>query len=426
MVRRRGRAVEYAKQHSVVTPAPSTTAPSTTAAPVSPTSASSSPEITAPPTTPTPSPTDTGQQPQSGSGAAELGTTHYPIPANALFVSPTGSDSSSGLSTAAPVRTLAHAVQIASSGQTIVLRAGSYHESVSVPSNKRLTVQSYPGEVVWLDGSTSVGGWSRDGNTWVHSGWTAQFDSTPAYSAGGVSSAPGWSFVNPAYPMAAHPDQVWIGDTALRQVGSRAEVVPGTFYADYAAQALVTGTDPTGTDVRASDLTLAYSVYSPGSVLRGIGIRRYATSIPLVGTVRMDGPGDSIENVMVSDNATTGVTVDSTNVTLRNVTAVRNGLLGLHANYADGISLSNVLATNNNTEHFNQSPVSGGTKITRTRGITVRDSVFSDNFGYGLWLDESCYDMTVVGNTIATNSAHGLSVEISARGTVADNVVADR
>jgi parallel beta-helix repeat protein len=159
------------------------------------------------------------------------------------------------------------------------------------------------------------------------------------------------------------------------------------------------------------------------SALRGIGFRHYATSIPQLGAVRVEGRGDLVENVVASGNATTGITVDTANVTIRDVTVTGSGLLGLHANYADGLSLVGVLATDNNTEHFNQSPVSGGTKITRTRGIVVNDSVFQGNLGYGLWLDESCYNMTVVGNTMSDNTAHGLSLEISASGTVADNVI---
>ena len=94
-------------------------------------------------------------------------------------------------------------------GQTIVLRAGTFHESVVV--NKDVTIQSYPHEAAWLDGSSLVTGWARSGSSWKVGGWTTKFDSSPSYTRGSSgSTAAGWSFINPSYPMAAHPDQVEI------------------------------------------------------------------------------------------------------------------------------------------------------------------------------------------------------------------------
>jgi hypothetical protein len=63
--------------------------------------------------------------------------------------------------------------------------------------------------------------------------------------------------------------------------------------------------------------------------------------------------------VTVADNATTGVFVGAARATLRDVTLARNGLLGIGANLADDLRLENVLALENNAEHFNQAPVSG-------------------------------------------------------------------
>src|SRR5207302_10179693 len=102
---------------------------------------------------------------------------------DAIVVSPSGSDTASGTSSA-PLRTLAHAVRSAPSGATIVLRAGSYHESVVIPSNKRLTVQAWPGEAVWLDGSVPVTGWTSSGGLWSKSGWDVKFDASPTYTRG--------------------------------------------------------------------------------------------------------------------------------------------------------------------------------------------------------------------------------------------------
>jgi hypothetical protein len=362
--------------------------------------------------------------PTISAGSAPVGTTRYPVPANAVFVAPGGNDSSPG-TIGGPLATLAQAVKVAPANSTIVLRGGTYNESVTIQAGKSLTVQSYPGEAVWLDGSVEVGGWTASGSTWVHSGWTPQFDSTPSYDPAHVPSGPGWSFVNPAYPMAAHPDQVWLDGKALAQVGSPAQVGTGTFYVDYAANELVLGDNPIGHSVRASNLSVALSSYASNTTIRGIGIRRYATPIDQIGALRLVGAGDVAENVVSTENATTGITADAADITVRNVTLTANGMLGMHASYADGLTVAGVSSTGNNIEHFNSAPVSGGIKIARSRVVTVRDSVISDNLGYGLWFDESTYDMTVVHNRIENNTAHGLSVEISALAVVAGNVVAD-
>jgi len=131
-------------------------------------------------------------------------------------------------------------------------------------------------------------------------------------------------------------------------------------------------------------------------------------------------------NVAVTDNATTGLHVGSGTtggVVLRNVYAARNGMLGISATYADRLLMEKVVSENNNTEHFNKSPVSGGAKITRSRVVVVRDSMFRGNDGPGLWMDESDYDMTITGNEMRNNSGHGASLEISAKALFADNIV---
>ena len=89
-----------------------------------------------------------------GGAGTTVGAAHYPVPSGAIIVSPSGNDAAAG-TTSAPLRTLAHAVASAPSGATIVLRAGSYHESVVIPPGKRLTIQAWPGEPVWLDGSST-------------------------------------------------------------------------------------------------------------------------------------------------------------------------------------------------------------------------------------------------------------------------------
>jgi parallel beta-helix repeat protein len=222
--------------------------------------------------------------------------------------------------------------------------------------------------------------------------------------------------------MAAHPDQFWLSGRPLRQVASLGQVSAGTFYVDDAHHRAYLGSNPARHQVRASTIGQALTVDAAGTVVRGIGIRRYAPSVPQLGAVTLQRPSITVDNVEISDMATTGVFVGSDNVTLRDVTVKRSGLLGIGANEAYEIRLIGVNSSGNNVEQFNTAPVSGGVKITRSRGILIQDSEFDRNTGPGIWLDESTYDSRIVGNRVSGNTGHGLSLEISAKSLVAGNL----
>lgn len=379
------------------------------------------------PTAPTPMATQTTAPiGQIGSaGAAPLGSTSYPIPQGAVFVQPGRSDTAQGRIDT-PVGTIARAVSLAPSGGTIVLRAGTYHESLMMPGHKGLTVQSYPGEAVWLDGSRTISGFVASGSTWVVSGWSTRFDSSPTYSRGAPDgTSVGWQFINPSYPMAAHPDQVWINDKPLQQVRTRGDVRADTFFVDYAAGQIVLGSDPTGKTVRASDLQVAMTMTAPGTTLRGVGIRRFAPSVPDKGALRMWAPSTTAENVIVTESSTQGITLQGSGIVIKDVTSSDNGLNGFDASHADGLKMESVRAERNNRERFNPTPVSAGIKAHTSRGVIIRDSVFSNNYANGIWFDVSNYDVRLINNDVISNDTDGVILELSEKLLVVNNRIID-
>jgi len=112
---------------------------------------------------------------------------------------------------------------------------------------------------------------------------------------------------------------------------------------------------------------------------------------------------------VIYDTASTGLFVGASNATVRDVTLARNGLMGLGANYADALTIDDLLAVENNAEHFNTSPVSGGVKIAKSRGVTVSDSALLRNDGPGVWLDQSVYDVRITGSDLIENRGAALS-----------------
>ena len=385
-----------------------------------PTMAATAPTTTTPtPTTPTPA---TGGAAAAGSVA--VGSASYAVPSGAVHVTTSGNDAAAGTATA-PVRTIARAIALAPSGGTVVVGGGTYRESLTI-SGKTVTIQNAPGQAVWLDGSQRVDGWVQDGTAWRRDGWTTRFDHSPTYTQGAPdSTTPYWQFVNPqTYPMAAHPDQVFVDGTALRQVKYRSQVTAGTFFLDEATSRLYIGNQPSGHTVEASTQIKALSIRGAGSVVRGIGIRRFSPSVFHMGAVTVEAPKVRLENVVVNDSATTGVSVLREDAVLDRVTIERSGMLGIHARFADRILFSAVKSVRNNIERFNIAPVSGGAKLGQTRGVTVRDSTFSGNYGPGLWEDMSVYDTVVRGSHFADNTGDGLFLEISAKVVVGDSLFA--
>ena len=355
------------------------------------------------------------------SGALAIGSAGYAVPAGAVFASPSGSDSSTG-TLAKPVRTIARAIALAPAGGTVVLRGGTYHESLAI--YKKVTIQNYPKEAAWMDGTVPVTGWTASGNAWAHKGWTTRFDASVGYNKGDKDgTAPGWQFVNPSYPMAAHPDQVYLNGTQLRQVASRSKVVAGTFFLDTATSILYVGSNPTGQAMRAATLSHAMSIRAAGVVVRGIGVRRYAPSIWHVGAVTVEQPSARIENVSIVDSATIGLGVIASDVVVNRTTIQRAGMLGLHIATADRFQLLSSRVDNNDWERFNPAPVAGGIKASRTRGVLIKNSSVSYNAGHGYWSDVSIYDTKLINNNFVKNKATGIFLEISARGTIVNNLV---
>jgi parallel beta-helix repeat protein len=315
----------------------------------------------------------------------------------------------------APWRTLAHAVASSPSGSTIVLRAGTYRESVTW-YGKQLTIQNYPGESVWLSGAVAVSGWTADGTSrWYADGWTTKFPRTTSST-----------FVDPALnPYAGYPDMVFVNGVAQRQVGSRTAVVAGTFFVDYAAARIYLGSDPTGKSVEASKYSRAlYLNHANGSVVRGIGIQRYASEPDGMGALFVQANSTTVADVIVRQSAAVGVSVIGQGNVISSSVMKDNGQIGVHGDRANGLSVRSTILQNNNNERFKAGHAQGGLKLTSSTGVLVKDCLVRWNRGRGLWFDISSYDIDVVNNVVVGNGDRGIMVEISAKAVVAGNVVA--
>lgn len=78
------------------------------------------------------------------------------------FVAPTGNDAWRG-TLARPFKTIQAAANVAQSGDTVQIKAGTYRETVH-PAHSGITFTNYNGQAVIIAGTDTLGGWSRTAN----------------------------------------------------------------------------------------------------------------------------------------------------------------------------------------------------------------------------------------------------------------------
>lgn len=359
--------------------------------------------------------------PSHGSVTADpaLPRTDYSAPSDAVFVSPRGDDDAAG-TRADPLRTLSHAVREADDGGTVVLRGGTYRESVGFV-RKRLTIQPHPEERVWLKGSLLVGDWESVGKQWEHSGWQDDL-CDDCYLP---------EIIDDDHPMAGRPQMVFLDGKPLRQVAARADVRPGTFYSGDGD--VVIGDDPDGrrVEVTAYDHLLQFDgEAAAGSRLRGVGVAHYGSRQDYGARgamVVVNAPDVRVERVTFAHSASTGLAVFQPGGKVGGSTFTGNGLVGLLANRADRLRVTGSRFAGNNAEHFaiaGQAVGAAGAKVTRTVRPYFAGNTFADNHATGWWCDLGCTDATVIHNRAIGNRGHGMHYEVSSRALIASNVLA--
>jgi mannuronan 5-epimerase len=345
-------------------------------------------------------------------------TTNYSIPSGAFFVSSTGDDRNPG-SQSAPWRTVKKAVDTVPAGSTIVLRGGVYR-GTNVYVNKTLTFQAYPGEQIWIKGSEVVSGWVQDGSAWRSDGWVPVSSMAP----GGNTNS-----IDPAYPAADYPDQVFLDGVPLRQVLQMSDLGPGKFYVDHSVQKLWISDNPTGKIVEASSLDMAMFVAASNTKILGLAFMHYAPTINTPAAVILNAPNIMVENCVFAFNAYAGLQVNgnvnnaSLGYVIRTNDFVYNGARGLGGYAPNGSIIERNYIGYNNTEHFKIYWDAAGAKFAHAWYLVVRDNIFEGNLSKGFWCDWACYELKFVRNLARGNSGAGFYYELSQNAVIASNLV---
>jgi len=339
----------------------------------------------------------------------EIRDTAYAIPPAAYFVSLAGNDNNNG-ALDKPFRTLTRAVEAAPAGATIIMRNGTYREGVAYVS-KRLTIQPYPHERVWLKGSL-VSIWRKDN-------WAYKFDQD-SYEAGAIDQQ---------HRYAGHPDMVYVDGQPLIQVGTLADVGSEKFFVDYVSNKLYIGADPSGKSVEVAAFSQAMRVGADGTIIRGLGFMHYAGG-RFEGALQFDSSNDvTVENNTFAWSASRGLAMYQGNgAIVTGNTFLNNGLMGYGSWRYDNVHIEGNRFAGNNQENFVlHGPVAepAGAKLTVGRNWIIRDNVFENNLATGLWLDISNYNTTIVSNRVVSNLSYGIYYEISGKAIIGSNLIVE-
>ena len=108
-----------------------------------------------------------------------------------FYVAPDGKDANSGTE-GQPFATIQAGVNKLQPGDTLVVRAGTYRETVTFPhsgtAEKPITVKPFKGEKVIVSGCEPVSGWTKDkGNIWkAPMNWTLGLGRNQIFTGGEV------------------------------------------------------------------------------------------------------------------------------------------------------------------------------------------------------------------------------------------------
>jgi len=388
-----------------------------------------------------------GDSPIVDAGSLPVGQASYAVPSGAVFVATTGSDTTGTGSQSSPYATLAKAVSAAADGSTIVLRAGSYNEGedtqdqaypMGIVIGKNVTIQNYPGEAVWFDGSLPVTtSWTQSGSTWS-TAYDRIFDRSPTFTHGqadgtGADTGAGGWFLTDDNPQAAWPDMILYDGAQLTQVQTLAEVGPGKFFVEghtgndaywFVGTKLYIGDNPSGHEVRYANKTklMTPAGFTYATTLRGVGIRRYATFSCGWGVI-YNQHKLTLENVWFEDLSTNaGVLAGCTGSTLRKVTARRIGGNNFFtSNESRNVTLDRLDLQQVNYGGWNMyGPTNGAIKVSKIQNITLKNSIISNNNGTGFWTDQTVATPIVVNCIFENNANRAVDFETSSDSVLAN------
>ncbi|MBA3684973.1 MAG: right-handed parallel beta-helix repeat-containing protein [Planctomycetes bacterium] len=345
--------------------------------------------------------------------------------ASEYTVAPWGNDAWSG-TTAAPLRTIQVAVDRAWAGDRITVRGGTYREGIRFAragtQSAPITLAAYAGEKPVVKGSLAVTGWQWHATgVWKRTQWT---------------SASQQVFANGVMLKQIGSPPVGYGSWFYVPTGSGvADLVPGSFFCDSAAQTLYVrladGSDPNQASIEASVRQRVLQVASSGWVQikdltfmhsNATAHAQIAPGVELSSNCLMERC-----DVQWMDGVGVSMGWQRGGSQLLECALTFNGMLGASADAHASFVMRGCTFAHNNQRGFKTGWCAGGVKITSDAWGTVEYCHAYGNRGIGIWFDtcRSGNPLVARSNRVYGNwdAAVGVMVEISSNASVYNNLV---
>jgi len=336
------------------------------------------------------------------------------VSAATYYVSTSGNDGNNGTSLSTPWRTINKAAQTMFAGDTVFIRGGTYRESVSPArdgtSSARITYSAYNSEQVIVTGADIFTAWTASGNAW-RLPWTL---SLPTYSG----------------ELVFRREMVIVDGVVMRAVGSRGEVVPGTFFVEGSDTAptaiylrLPGDAAPTGHTI---ECAVRHPVFDAGSHgwLRVVGLTFRHAANRAQWAMCTFGMHDSIieSNIFEWSNGL-GIAQSGRNNSYFYNTSRDNAQMGW-GGYGTNNLIENCKSFRNNWKGYDPGWEAGGTKFVFTTNTTIRKFESGFNEGPGIWLDIENYGNTIEQCWVYSNKLAGIMLEYKTDNNIVRNCVA--
>lgn len=336
---------------------------------------------------------------------------------------PVGSDVCNGVQLV-PGDDVQAAIEARGAGTTFCLGAGVYRGQALHPKSGDQIVGAGQGVTV-LNGSNLIAAPVRSGGLW-YADRQVQQNGSAGYCAGD--------------PACANAELLYLDDVPLTGVSSRAAVVAGTFFFDYAADRVYFADDPTGRKVEVGAVNKAVVGDRPtvgrtggavNVVVRNLTVEKYA-QVSQQGAIETND-GWLVDHVTTRLNGGQGITMFGAGPRLSHSRVLANGQIGVGANGGDdstgyGHAVNAVFVDNteiayNNTKNYDYGWEAGGTKFWQTKGSVISNNWVHHNEGPGLWDDGFNDNITFSANLIEDNVQNGIFHEIGGSAVIRDNMI---
>ena len=330
-----------------------------------------------------------------------------------------------GIPASRQFRTINTAAQTVRPGDTVVIHAGVYRESVTITTSgtadRPIRFEAAPAASVVVTGADRLTVAKEPGKDSIFSAkWPHSFlDDKPGY----------------AYPegdanlLIGRCEQVFVRDYPLHQVLRRDQLGRGTFFADLGAKRLYLRSADDA-DLSSAEVSVTASARPvlwncTGAYVTVHGLRfRFAANAAQQGAAQFSGQSDTVEDCVFEDTNALSAAFLAPDQVVRRCTFRNNGQMGFGAVRANRLLMTDCVVQNNNTKGFDRGFEAGGGKTVLTRGAVFDRCRVLDNRGVGLWFDIGNEACTVSHCLLSGNEDAGLFYEISYGLHASDNVAA--